>query len=54
MLSEKAEAILENLSDEMFSKEQIYYAMEDGEYLKNAGISQDIAEQIHEFLSEGL
>lgn len=49
-LSNDAKALIRSLLREGFSPRQIKNAMEDGEYLKRVGISQELTDEIHFFL----
>ena len=49
-LSIQARNIILELFQWGYDSQQIKYAMEDGEYLKNEGIPQEISEEIHFFL----
>ena len=42
-----AQAIIDDLKAQGFDSEQILAAMQDGEYLKSEGISQETAERVH-------
>ena len=48
-LSIEATETINDLVEKDFSLKQIKFAMEDGAYLKEAGISQEISEEIHNF-----
>lgn len=50
-LSSQAIEIINNLLRKGHYPFDIKLAMEDGEYLKQAGISQELSEEIHSFLS---
>jgi len=50
-LSSQAIEIINNLLRKGHSPFDIKLAMEDGAYLKEAGISQELSEEIHSFLS---
>jgi hypothetical protein len=50
-LSIEAKEIINDLLGKGHSPFDIKLAMEDGAYLKQAGISQEISEEIHFFLS---
>ena len=50
-MAQEAKAIIDTLTAEGFNRDQIHSAMEDGEYLREAGISQETAEEIHELTS---
>lgn len=51
-MTDKAIELINDLVSKGFSPKQIKEAMEDGEYLKEAGISQELSEEIHSFLCE--
>ena len=48
-LTTEAKEIYDELTDE-FNDADIMAALEDGQYLKSAGITQDIAEELHSAL----
>jgi len=50
-LSIEAKEIINDLFENMHTPFEIKAAMEDGAYLKNAGISKELSEEIHSFLS---
>ena len=50
-LSSQAKEIINELFMEGYTPFEIKAAMEDGAYLKEAGISQELSEEIHFFLS---
>lgn len=50
ILSYESKFLIIELTGDGFSPKQIKDAMEDGEYLKKAGISQKISEEVHFFL----
>ena len=51
-LSIEAKEIINDLFEKCYSPSDIKAAMEDGAYLAEAGISQELSEEIHFFLSE--
>lgn len=51
-LSRQAKQIYDNLRDDGFDYGQIKDAMEDGEFLKKSKINQDVAEDIHYYVSK--
>ena len=51
-VSLEAKEIINNLLEEGNDASAIKYAMEDGAFLLEAGISQEISEEIHFFLSD--
>lgn len=50
-LSIEAKEIINDLFEKWHSPSDIKAAMEDGAYLSEAGISQELSEEIHSFLS---
>jgi hypothetical protein len=50
-LSIEAKEIIDDLFEKGYTPREIKNAMEDGAYLKEAGISQELSEEIHSFLS---
>ena len=50
-LSIEAKEIINNLFEKRHSPKDIRFAMEDGAYLAEAGISQELSEEVHSFLS---
>jgi len=48
-LTVEAQEIIAGLRDDGFEYSQIASAMEDGNYLSVNGISQELAEEIHDF-----
>jgi hypothetical protein len=51
-LSIEAKEIINDLFEKWHSPSDIKAAMEDGAYLEEAGISQELSEEIHSFLSD--
>jgi len=49
----RATAVIKELYHQDFSVKAIYDAMEDGGYLKSEGISQEVAEEVHDRLGAG-
>src|SRR5574344_419320 len=50
-LSSEAKEIINDLFENWLSPDEVKAAMEDGAYLEEAGISQDLSEEVHSFLS---
>jgi len=50
-LSAEAKELINDLFEKWYSPSDIKVAMEDGAYLEEAGISQELAEEVHFFLS---
>lgn len=51
-LSAEAKEFINDLFEKCYSPEDIKFAMEDGAYLKEAGISQELSEEVHFFLTK--
>jgi len=51
-LSAEAKELINDLFEKWYSPSDIKVAMEDGAYLEEAFISQELSEEIHSFLSE--
>lgn len=51
-VSLEAKELINGLLEEGYSPKDITFAMEDGAYLKEAGISQELSEEVHSFLTE--
>lgn len=50
-LSAEAKELINDLFEKWYSPSDIKAAMEDGAYLEEAGISQELSEEVHSFLS---
>lgn len=51
-LSIEAKELINDSFEKGHSPEEIKWAMEDGAYLKEAGISQELSEEVHFFLTK--